>query len=150
MECLTTQPHFHTPRVASAYINSFEVMSRPTITLEATECLQNFRRLADLVDSQVKAPSDNGPSLSEAKAFIKDSTARFQAWGINIAAFQDGQRRTSLDFRLKDASEIAHRTLRILDNIQEYISDREYSLIYTSAHFLTIWSYQDIYRSGGR
>lgn len=58
----------------------------------------------------IDAGFDCDPSLTE----ISDALSRFKAWGGNIAAFQKGHLKSSLDTRLKEAKEIRERILKIL------------------------------------
>ncbi|TGO46729.1 hypothetical protein BCON_0310g00070 [Botryotinia convoluta] len=60
---------------------------------------------------------------------IQDTFAHYKAWGNSIAAFQDVLIRSSLEFRLKEATEIQQRVLKILGNLQ--VSLYEAALIIT-------------------
>jgi hypothetical protein len=49
---------------------------------------------------------------------MKDTSARFKAWGESIAAFHDGHVKTSLDSRFREVPEIRGRALQILQYLQ--------------------------------
>ncbi|KAG9233737.1 hypothetical protein BJ875DRAFT_441949 [Amylocarpus encephaloides] len=52
-----------------------------------------------------------------------DARLKFQAWAVNIDALQKDHLRTSLDFRLKEATNIRQRIIKILQGLQESLED---------------------------
>lgn len=51
-------------------------------------------------------------------AVVEDAFLRFKAWAIPIAAFQPGHLPSSLDSRLKEATDIRTRILKILTDLE--------------------------------
>ena len=48
---------------------------------------------------------------------IEDETRRFKLWANNIAAFQSPKKRSSLDYRLRDASHVRQQVIRLFDRL---------------------------------
>ncbi|ESZ95288.1 hypothetical protein SBOR_4315 [Sclerotinia borealis F-4128] len=80
---------------------------------------------------------DRDPSLFT----MQDTFAHFKAWGNSIAAFQNVVRRSSLEFRLKEASEIQQRVLKILGNLQ--VSLYEAALIFIGEEKNESWPIEE-------
>ncbi|KAB8300154.1 hypothetical protein EYC80_000381 [Monilinia laxa] len=96
----------------------------------SVDCKKRFehsiQRLKELNHSEAQSHGyDHDSSLFA----IQDIFAHFKAWGNSIAAFQEVVVQTSLEFRLKEASEIKRRVLKILGNLQ--VSLHEATLIIT-------------------
>jgi hypothetical protein len=102
-------------------------MSSPTITSKAVACRDALQELSKIVSSANSSSSRYLVRGKELQKSVDDAIARFRAWATSIAAFHDSKRRTSLDFRLKDSPEITMRTLRILDDLHEYVTDCKFS-----------------------
>lgn len=62
---------------------------------------------------------------------IQEAQSKFKAWAQNIAAFQSPNLRTSLDFRLKEATGIRERIIKILQELQKSLSEGQSSIIAT-------------------
>ena len=61
--------------------------------------------------------------LEEARLTIEDNYARFRIWAGNIGAFQPLSSKSSADFRLREAPEVANRILEILEDMSETNED---------------------------
>jgi hypothetical protein len=89
------------------------------ISFRSVDCLERFRdSIQILKDTDPSQATSYGYDLEFSLFTMQDAFAHFKAWGNNIAAFQDGTLRSSLQFRLKEASEIQQRILKILGNLQ--------------------------------
>ena len=87
-----------------------------------SSCLKAFKLLSgvlDDVDIQHQSPL---------RRAIEECNGRFRVWSGNIGAHQTGK--GSLDYRLRNASYIKARVLRLLEDLAELLSDGE-NMIYT-------------------
>jgi hypothetical protein len=71
------------------------------------------------LDNAKKYGYNRDPSLGT----VQEAQARFNGWAVNIAAFQKGHLRSSLDFRLKEATDIRGRILKVLGNLQDSLRE---------------------------
>lgn len=78
-------------------------------------CLQRFEQLLSL---EVPASS---PSQLLIFSRLQDEKTRFRVWCGNIGAHKTG--RSSLEYRLRDASHIRQQVLRLLDDLGSLIGD---------------------------
>lgn len=76
-------------------------------------CLKSLREFSIVLAAKDR---DGSASLQSALA---DQTGRFKVWAGNIGAHQTG--RSSLDYRLRDASHIKLRVIRFLNDLQEQL-----------------------------
>jgi hypothetical protein len=84
------------------------------------DCLECYQSLCDtLSDTTLEQGWQFGYNRDLTLITVQDARIRFKAWAVNIAALHKGHLRSSLDFRLKDASDTRQRTLKILGNLQE-------------------------------
>jgi hypothetical protein len=120
----------HTP--GSSYPTSSEAPRPPdfsdpsAISLLAKDCLERFKKICDVLNnSPPNKASQHEYDRDLALLTMQDASARFRAWGANIGAFHNGLHRASLDFRLKEASGIQDRALKILVYLQEYLHEGE-------------------------
>lgn len=99
-------------------------MNTSTISYEAKKCLELFTELSTILNSTPSDPAQQ-PEIDyeTTKLATEDARARFRAWGTNIAAFHNSALRTSLDSRLKEAPSILGRTLQVLIDLREYLTD---------------------------
>ncbi|KAM3075257.1 hypothetical protein ACMFMG_007299 [Clarireedia jacksonii] len=89
------------------------------IFVRSVDCLERFRNAVQILkETRPSQATSYGYDLEFSLFTIQDAFAHFKAWGNNIAAFHDGVLRSSLEFRLKEASEIRQRILKILGNLQ--------------------------------
>ncbi|OCL04529.1 hypothetical protein AOQ84DRAFT_300694, partial [Glonium stellatum] len=87
-----------------------------SIAEEVTECLQSFRSLC----SALLRPNINFPEQMPLSK-VKDEVSRFKVWSGNIGAHRSG--RSSLDYRLRDASHLRKRVVGLLKDLNESLSD---------------------------
>ncbi|KAI0512938.1 hypothetical protein F5B22DRAFT_637527 [Xylaria bambusicola] len=78
-------------------------------------CLKGFK---DLITEYNSYDSDKE---SERVSDIQDELSRFRVWTGNIGAHQTG--RSSLQYRLRDASHLTSQVLRLLDSLHEMLQD---------------------------
>lgn len=76
----------------------------------STRCLRTFDELLEA-------------ETGEARSAIDDNYARFRIWAGNLGAFQPLPSKSSADFRLREAPEVASRILEILEEICETNED---------------------------
>jgi hypothetical protein len=87
-------------------------------------CLDGYQKLSKgLHDTTPANASERGFNRDEKLRAAEDSILRFRAWAANIAALQKGHLRSSLDFRLKYATEIRQRIIRILEGLSKSIEN---------------------------
>jgi hypothetical protein len=105
-----------------------ETKALSPIFLVAKSCLMKFRELsAEFYVFEPDKAEQLGFDLDPTRLVIEEGQARFKAWGSNIAAFRNGKLRTSLDFRLAEASGMKRRTLQVLTDLREYLNEGEQS-----------------------
>lgn len=85
------------------------------ISTAVTKCLDLFRRVLALGDW------DRDPANRSIKTAIQDEGTRFKVWAGNIGAHKSG--RSSLDYRLRDASHLQKQVLRLLADLSELHED---------------------------
>ena len=89
------------------------------ICFRSVDCRKRF-------EQSIQILKEIGPSEASNQQFDRDSSllrmqglfSHFKAWGNSIAAFQNVSIRSSLEFRLKEATDIRQRVLKILGNLQ--------------------------------
>jgi hypothetical protein len=90
-------------------------MADGSISTSVTGCLQLFQQLLSLEDSATdQSQRSIFTSLTEEKT-------RFKIWSGNIGAHKTG--RSSLEFRLRDASHIKKQVLRLLEDLSTLVKD---------------------------
>lgn len=99
--------------------------SSPSVADYVLACLHGFKILCDApriwkngLDKDV-SQRDDTEQTSLLK--LKDEQSRFMVWSGNIGAHQKG--RSSLDYRLRDASNIRDHVIQILCNLIELLGD---------------------------
>ena len=90
--------------------------SDSTIAPEVKLCLKSFNALREAQAESPQARDDR--SL---QATITDLIGRFRVWSGNIGAHQTGK--SSLDYRLRDASYIKSRVVRLLRDLNSQVLD---------------------------
>ncbi|RDL39878.1 uncharacterized protein BP5553_04218 [Venustampulla echinocandica] len=99
--------------------------SQPTlIAPKARTCLGYLEKICDTLriitpDQAIKVGFERNTALLN----FQDAIAKFQAWGVSIAAFRSEMRPMSLDFRLRDALDIRKRLCQVLEELREYLED---------------------------
>ena len=87
-----------------------------TIAETVEVCSTSFRRLYKALES---AKSDSRSQVS--LACVTDQHGRFNVWAGNIGAYQHG--RSSLDYRLREASQIREEFVKVLKYLKETLDD---------------------------
>jgi hypothetical protein len=93
-------------------------------------CLHGFKTLCDapnIWESGLEkdvSQSDDTSQMSLLK--LKDEQSRFMVWSGNIGAHRSG--RSSLDYRLRDASNIRDHIIQILRNLIELLGDSKWQV----------------------
>ncbi|RFU31087.1 hypothetical protein B7463_g5231, partial [Scytalidium lignicola] len=101
-------------------------------------CLDGYQGLSEnLRDTAPDDPCERGFDRDEKLRAAQDSRLRFRAWAVNIAALQKGHLRSSFDFRLKDATELRQRIIRILEGLLKSLENA--SLIFSGDERNRIW-----------
>lgn len=88
----------------------------PTIAELRGDCFTSFNRLYEVLESE---EADNASRMHFAS--IADEIGRFNVWAGNIGAHQNG--RSSLDYRLRDASHIREEFVKVLQYLRETLDD---------------------------
>lgn len=91
----------------------FDTTIAPLIPL----CLNSFREFATTL-----AAKDREDSAALQNS-LTDQNGRFKVWAGNIGAHQTGK--SSLDYRLRDASHIRTRVVQFLKDLQEQLNEGE-------------------------
>jgi hypothetical protein len=82
-------------------------------------CLEAFQQLST-AESQGKQIDNHAALLPR----ISDEFGRFKVWSSNIGAHRSG--RSSLDYRLRDASHIQKRVLELLEDLNRSLEEGEF------------------------
>ena len=80
-----------------------------------SRCLKAFKVLSSALDHA------DVPDQFPLRKAIEECNGRFRVWSGNIGAHQTGK--GSLDYRIRDASHIKTRVLRLLEDLVELLSD---------------------------
>ncbi|KAK0724606.1 hypothetical protein B0H67DRAFT_109181 [Lasiosphaeris hirsuta] len=85
--------------------------------------LEAFRALSETLVFTDGSEDDDGIGLSRGISLprVNDELARFKVWAGNIGAHRSG--RSSLDYRLRDASHLRDQVVRLLEDISESLQD---------------------------
>lgn len=120
--------------------------SDSTLYVLATGCRKLFLEITTNKDHALKI--EDGAAVTS----VEDLSARFLAWGTNIAALHDSHRRTSLDFRLRQAPDISERARSILEELSEYLTDSMITLHFniTSGVNIFFFSIANLDRKSGK
>lgn len=92
-----------------------QVVAIPSLV---STCLSSFKRmLASIIEKE--------PELSHeiTSSEVSDTIGRFRVWRSNIGAHKTG--RSSLEYRLRDASHIRERAQALLQSLIDFIKDGE-------------------------
>jgi hypothetical protein len=97
-----------------------------SISALSRKCLASYAILGDglrgvTVESAVEIGFDSHSSLS----LVLDARTRFNAWAKSIGALQPEHLKSSLDSRLKDATDIRQSIIRVLADLQESLHTGE-------------------------
>jgi hypothetical protein len=94
------------------------------ISVHCRNCLDGYRTLCDGLGAVTPEQAlDIGLDRGASHDFMLDARSRFTAWAVNIAALQGAHLQSSLDFRLKEATEIRERIVKILTTLNESLHE---------------------------
>lgn len=108
----------------------------------SNDCLKYYQILhGALAKSTDEEATERGYDRDSSLTEIFDALSRFRAWGGNIAAFQKGHLKSSLDARLKEAKGIRERILRILRDLKQSLETGSSFPIFEQLMKLTLHSF---------
>ncbi|KAK7998311.1 hypothetical protein PG989_006351 [Apiospora arundinis] len=90
------------------------------IASKASLCLAHFQTVAEL--------AANDTELQHVAPSIEDQNVRLRVYIKNIGADREGKHRGSLEYRLRDSSNIRLRVLKFLTSLLELLEDGEISM----------------------
>ncbi|KAF4498433.1 Zinc finger transcription factor ace1 [Fusarium agapanthi] len=96
-----------------------------TIADHISACLQEFNSLCSFPTIWTESVSDEGTDSEISLLKLKNELSRFKVWSGNIGAHQKG--RSSLDHRLRDASNIRDQVAELLEDLRESLKDAKFS-----------------------
>ncbi|KAJ3536922.1 hypothetical protein NM208_g6520 [Fusarium decemcellulare] len=92
-----------------------------SISENVASCLGGFQTLLSTLEAEaVTTLPDYDPS-DISMPMVKDQLGRFKVWSANIGAHRTG--RSSLDYRLRDASNIRNQVVKLLQDLSECLDD---------------------------
>lgn len=107
------------------------------------ECLRGFKALRDALRGQEGSTSNaNLPDLKVVAldpSQVQSEETRFKVWCGNIGAHQIGTR-SSLEYRLRDASHIRKQVVKILTSLSASLVDGKLDRVTNTLHLLTLCS----------
>ncbi|KAJ8064828.1 hypothetical protein OCU04_007136 [Sclerotinia nivalis] len=85
----------------------------------SVDCRKRFERSIQILkEISPSEANDHGYDRELSTFAMQNTFTHFKVWGNSIAAFQNAVVRSSLEFHLKEASEIQQRVLKVLGNLQ--------------------------------
>lgn len=114
----------------SASASTPPAKTSPAISVFYKSCLSSYDGVqAALFSSTYEQAKQSRYDRDGLIVSIQEARSKFKAWAQNIAAFQSPKLRTSLDFRLKEATGIRERIIKILQELQTSLSEGLSNLI---------------------
>lgn len=96
-----------------------------SISGHVSRCLRSLVTLLETVEFAIARDDDTAPSIRGISApVVNDHLARFKIWAGNTGAHRTG--RSSLDYRLRDASNLHRQACRLLENLAKLVGDGRY------------------------
>ncbi|KAF5970482.1 zinc finger transcription factor ace1 [Fusarium bulbicola] len=92
-----------------------------TIADHVSACLQEFNSLCSSPTIWTESVSDEGTDSDISLRKLQNELSRFKVWSGNIGAHKKG--RSSLDHRLRDASNIRDQVADLLEDLRESLKD---------------------------
>lgn len=87
-------------------------------------CMKKYQALCGMLCDTTRGEANrNSFDRDEVLLGVQDAQYRFKAWATNIAALQESHLKSSLDFRLQEATEIRERVLKILEDLRGSLTD---------------------------
>lgn len=94
----------------------------PTIARNVKLCIQTFHLLHAAV---VEVSEQGGDTVGQMSPdWTKDKLDRFKLWSQNIGAHHTGRR--SLDYRLRDASNLRYQAIDLVGGLTQVLDDGQY------------------------
>ncbi|KAF4995056.1 hypothetical protein FDECE_12911 [Fusarium decemcellulare] len=97
-----------------------------SISINVASCLDSFQALLSTFETKGRTILPDHDPGDISLPMVKDQLGRFQVWSANIAAHKTG--RSSLDYRLRDASNIRNQVIKLLQDLAECLGDAKNSL----------------------
>lgn len=94
-----------------------------TIADQVSACLQEFNSLCSSPTIWTDSIPDEGTQSDISLVKLQNELSRFKIWSGNIGAHRKG--RSSLDHRLRDASNIRDQVVELLEDLRESLQDGE-------------------------
>ncbi|SCO85908.1 uncharacterized protein FRV6_10035 [Fusarium oxysporum] len=92
-----------------------------TIADHVSACLQEFNSLCSSSTTWTDSTPDEAPQRDISLVKLQNELSRFKVWSGNIGAHKKG--RSSLDHRLRDASNIRDQVVELLEDLRESLKD---------------------------
>ncbi|KAF5712162.1 zinc finger transcription factor ace1 [Fusarium mundagurra] len=92
-----------------------------TIADHVSACLQEFNSLCSSPTTWTDSVSEEGTDSDISLLKLQNELSRFKVWSGNIGAHKKG--RSSLDHRLRDASNIRDQVAELLEDLRESLKD---------------------------
>lgn len=94
-----------------------------TIKEHVFSCLGAFALLADVSSREPLGEATESPPwlTEECSRKLKNAQSRFKVWSGNIGAHRSG--RSSLEYRLRDASNIREHVVELLEGLRQSLED---------------------------
>lgn len=92
-----------------------------TIADHVSACLQEFNSLCNSLAIWADSAPEKGTQSDISLLKLQNELSRFKVWSGNIGAHKKG--RSSLDHRLRDASNIRDQVLELLEDLRESLKD---------------------------
>lgn len=97
------------------------------ISVLCKACLGRYSTLCDGLDaSTLEQALDTGFDQNASLDLMEDARSRFKAWAVSITALQGAHFQSSLDFRLKEATEIRRRIVKILTDLEKSLHEGQH------------------------
>jgi hypothetical protein len=93
-------------------------MSSPSLDVLGVRCKTSFHKIYALL---VEPGCSYGRVLSPVD--VKDELGRFKIWAENIGAFQPIEMKSSLEYRLRDASRTRQQALNFIQDLDESLNE---------------------------
>lgn len=96
--------------------------TEPSIAKKVKSCLRAFELLCTAI---LEASEQDIDTMGEISSdWIKDTLDRFKLWSQNIGAHHTGRR--SLDYRLRDASNLRKQAIDLVGDMVQAVDDGQY------------------------
>ncbi|KAL9618857.1 MAG: hypothetical protein Q9160_006447 [Pyrenula sp. 1 TL-2023] len=107
--------------MAKAKLAEVEITGTGVIAPRVQDCLQTFNSLTSALSNEATNIEELHHQHQILLENVPDEFGRFRIWCGNIGAHKNG--RSSLDYRLRNASHVKHRVLSLLDDLIDVLKD---------------------------